>query len=322
MMDPVFTADGQTYERTAIAAWLTSHDTSPLTGVELEHMHLVPNFALKSVIAEMVSSHPDIASRLGRATRGAGGGGPSSEGDAPAGTAAALPTTALPVARRRSLLARSDSTKMIVSQCGVLNRISFVQSESKAKKLASAAAAAAASKAASAVSAGAATAQSAVSAGAATAQSAVSAGAATAQHQQASTDFKAHAIANRPKGRGQVTDFAALTIKAYVAKQQTEIRWRSFREQRCRNAIAWFFNACIYFMVTWMVLAFGVEALGPGVMAATVVAWVMGLAQVFLIVEPLQVVIVTCFPYCIEEDTRCGRCFRRVQWFYNEFLSP
>merc|ERR1712146_346013 len=29
MRDPVFTADGQTYEREAIEAWLRDHDTSP-----------------------------------------------------------------------------------------------------------------------------------------------------------------------------------------------------------------------------------------------------------------------------------------------------
>ena len=302
MADPVFTADGQTYERTAIAAWLVSHSTSPLTGIELEHKHLVPNFALKSVIVEMVSTHPEVTSRLGRGG-GSGDGDRSSGGgqddNAQRGRGGPSSATVLPVARRCSLT-RSTSTKTIMAQCGVLSRINKMQCDSKAKNVA----AAAAKEAASIVNVEAATTQHA-------AQAAVR-----------QVDFKAHALANRPKARGQVTDFAALTIKAYVAKQQTEIRWRSFREQRCRNAIAWLFNAVMYFICTVMVLAFGVEALGPSVMASTVAGWVAGLLQVFLIVEPLQVLIVTCFPYCIEEDTKCGRCFRRVQWFYNEFLSP
>jgi len=38
MLDPVFTADGQTYERGAIERWLEEHDTSPLTGEPLEHL--------------------------------------------------------------------------------------------------------------------------------------------------------------------------------------------------------------------------------------------------------------------------------------------
>ena len=37
MGDPVFTCDGQTYERTAIEMWLANHTTSPLTGKPLAH---------------------------------------------------------------------------------------------------------------------------------------------------------------------------------------------------------------------------------------------------------------------------------------------
>jgi len=32
MTDPVFTIDGQTYERSEITEWLLRHDTSPCTG--------------------------------------------------------------------------------------------------------------------------------------------------------------------------------------------------------------------------------------------------------------------------------------------------
>eukprot|EP00966_Prymnesium_polylepis_P316020 7301632-Prymnesium_polylepis.1 len=35
--DPVLTADGQTYERSAIARWLETHGTSPLSGEPLEN---------------------------------------------------------------------------------------------------------------------------------------------------------------------------------------------------------------------------------------------------------------------------------------------
>ena len=36
MEDPVVTADGHTYERKAITAWLAKSNTSPMTGVTLE----------------------------------------------------------------------------------------------------------------------------------------------------------------------------------------------------------------------------------------------------------------------------------------------
>jgi|GEM_PF-2281286 len=40
MVDPVFTADGHTYERKAIEKWLEAHDTSPKTNLLLEHKRL------------------------------------------------------------------------------------------------------------------------------------------------------------------------------------------------------------------------------------------------------------------------------------------
>eukprot|EP00197_Chlamydomonas_leiostraca_P000020 CAMPEP_0202886216 /NCGR_PEP_ID=MMETSP1391-20130828/42060_1 /ASSEMBLY_ACC=CAM_ASM_000867 /TAXON_ID=1034604 /ORGANISM="Chlamydomonas leiostraca, Strain SAG 11-49" /LENGTH=972 /DNA_ID=CAMNT_0049569485 /DNA_START=65 /DNA_END=2985 /DNA_ORIENTATION=+ len=52
MDDPVVAADGYTYEREAIRAWLSKSPTSPLTNLALEHCHLVPNLNLRSAIRE------------------------------------------------------------------------------------------------------------------------------------------------------------------------------------------------------------------------------------------------------------------------------
>ena len=52
MTDPVMAADGQSYERSAIERWLTTKQTSPLTGGELEHSYLVPNHLLRRHIRE------------------------------------------------------------------------------------------------------------------------------------------------------------------------------------------------------------------------------------------------------------------------------
>jgi len=52
MEDPVFAADGHTYERRCIKAWLRKHDTSPLTNLVLPHKHLVPNHSLRGQIME------------------------------------------------------------------------------------------------------------------------------------------------------------------------------------------------------------------------------------------------------------------------------
>ena len=52
MEDPVVAADGFTYERAAIADWLTrGNATSPMTGAALESTALLQNLAVRSAAA-------------------------------------------------------------------------------------------------------------------------------------------------------------------------------------------------------------------------------------------------------------------------------
>jgi hypothetical protein len=53
MTDPVCTADGFTYERTAIAEWLRTNDTSPSTGVRLACKSLVPNITVRCLLEHL-----------------------------------------------------------------------------------------------------------------------------------------------------------------------------------------------------------------------------------------------------------------------------
>ncbi len=48
----VVTADGQTYERRAIAFWLKDHTTSPSTGEELESPVLISNYTVRGLCQE------------------------------------------------------------------------------------------------------------------------------------------------------------------------------------------------------------------------------------------------------------------------------
>ena len=50
MREPVTTADGHVFERTAIERWLKTHSTSPMTGMSLEHTSLAPAHALRQLI--------------------------------------------------------------------------------------------------------------------------------------------------------------------------------------------------------------------------------------------------------------------------------
>jgi hypothetical protein len=51
MADPVVAADGYTYERGAVEAWLAHHAESPVTREPLLDGRLVPNHALRGAIA-------------------------------------------------------------------------------------------------------------------------------------------------------------------------------------------------------------------------------------------------------------------------------
>jgi len=62
MTDPVVAADGHTYQREKIQAWFASSQLagstfkSPKTNLELDHLMLIPNHALKSVIQDAVDN--------------------------------------------------------------------------------------------------------------------------------------------------------------------------------------------------------------------------------------------------------------------------
>jgi len=50
MRDPVMTSDGHAFERAAIERWLSNHQTSPMTGLQLESMSLTPAIPLRQLI--------------------------------------------------------------------------------------------------------------------------------------------------------------------------------------------------------------------------------------------------------------------------------
>jgi hypothetical protein len=50
MTDPVIMRDGHTYERSALAEWLSRHPTSPITREPMQMSDARPNRALKNLI--------------------------------------------------------------------------------------------------------------------------------------------------------------------------------------------------------------------------------------------------------------------------------
>lgn len=52
MLNPVIAADGHTYERAAMQAWLTQRDTSPVTGQRLPHLYIMNNLVIRQAIGQ------------------------------------------------------------------------------------------------------------------------------------------------------------------------------------------------------------------------------------------------------------------------------
>lgn len=59
MEDPVVAADGQTYDRMYIQQWLSrGKRISPLSGAQLPHTALTPNYSIKSAIKDWQQKQP------------------------------------------------------------------------------------------------------------------------------------------------------------------------------------------------------------------------------------------------------------------------
>ena len=55
-VDPVLTTAGNTYERKAIVAWFTDHETDPVSGEALESKALIPNNTMKKAVEQVRAS--------------------------------------------------------------------------------------------------------------------------------------------------------------------------------------------------------------------------------------------------------------------------
>src|SRR5690348_3851030 len=60
MIEPVFAADGHTYEREALEKWLVTHDTSPKTNLRLKHRELVENHDKRGDILEFLGQNAKL----------------------------------------------------------------------------------------------------------------------------------------------------------------------------------------------------------------------------------------------------------------------
>jgi len=69
MHNPHIADDGHTYEFTAIERWFALHSTSPVTNTVLRTKKLIPNYAIKSLIAKFTEARNEEMARNGEIAR-------------------------------------------------------------------------------------------------------------------------------------------------------------------------------------------------------------------------------------------------------------
>ena len=105
----------------------------------------------------------------------------------------------------------------------------------------------------------------------------------------------------------------------YRARLEAE-RWISDRLYYGRSAMAWFLVAFMSFVTGLASMAFAVQ-FGNNQTRDMLIGWGISVTWCFAIVEPVQIIVVTCIPFFIAEDSRCYVCFENIRWAYNEVCA-
>ena len=112
-----------------------------------------------------------------------------------------------------------------------------------------------------------------------------------------------------------------VVVAATKTHSEIKRRWRPEREVRARLIVAWAFNAFIYVASALLSLTYGVKFKSTTT-NEMITVWVLAMLQVYLIIEPLQILIMVCLPSLCTPKTRCGRCCTNAWQVLNEVFRP
>lgn len=116
-------------------------------------------------------------------------------------------------------------------------------------------------------------------------------------------------------------NFAAVVKAAQKASYLNRKLWRSERSVGYRQSFAWTFNAFIYFLCALLSLSFGVK-FGSDSTNEMITVWCIAMFQIYIIIEPIQILIVVLAPQLCDDSTAYGRCCLRARYCYNDFFQP
>jgi len=119
----------------------------------------------------------------------------------------------------------------------------------------------------------------------------------------------------------KLRSISELVDAASKSHQETKRSWRSTRETRTRASVAWAFNAFIYVGAALLSLTYGVKFRSNST-NEMITVWMLAMLQVYLVVEPLQILLVVCLPTLCTSQTRCGRGCTKTWKALNEIFRP
>jgi len=98
--------------------------------------------------------------------------------------------------------------------------------------------------------------------------------------------------------------------------------WRGECEFWTRVVLSWMFNLFIYFVCAVASLTYGIIKFQGAATNFMLIGWGVAACQTYLVLEPLQIIIIVFLPCIVSEETRCGRCCLRIKFWYNELFTP
>jgi len=128
-----------------------------------------------------------------------------------------------------------------------------------------------------------------------------------------------HRLLWKPKQTS--TSVAAVTIELQLRKVRKELRWRGPRERACRVGAAWAFNLTVL-VLAYLVSIIFCARFGERETSTMSVSWLIAYGLTFLLIEPVQVLLLAGAPFLFDETTLVGRCCLRVRLVYNELCAP
>eukprot|EP00966_Prymnesium_polylepis_P089780 2078866-Prymnesium_polylepis.1 len=114
---------------------------------------------------------------------------------------------------------------------------------------------------------------------------------------------------------------AVATVAQFVNWSETYM-WRTKCEFWTRVTLAWMYNLFLYLLFSVAALTYGMIKFQGSATEFMLLGWAVAACQTYIILEPAMVVLVVVLPFIVNEETRCGRCCLRIQFWYMELFAP